>query len=161
MIPPLALIVSATFRFVAFMVPEFISPRTFSTRPVGMVKPPFAVIKPDILVAPATSRATVGDALPIPMRDLAPPTKYMLLLAFAWVPNWAIGAVVSVLATIILEFIVVRPCMLTSPTTSSLDFGAVLPIPIFPDGNIQKSTRLEVLLSILNMPLLLMRFQLL
>ena len=128
---------------------------------MGMVKPPFAVINPEIFAAPDTSSATVGDALPIPRRDLAPPTKYMLLAALVFVPNWAIGVVDSVLLSIILELIVVRPSILTSPTTSSLDLGVMLPIPTFPDCNTQKSMRLEVLLKILNIPSLLIRFQLL
>jgi hypothetical protein len=85
----------------------------------------------------------------------------MLLAALMFVPNWAIGADDSVLLSIILEVIIVCPSMLTSPTTSSLDFGAVLPIPVLPDCNIEKSMRLEVLLSILKEPSLFIRFQLL
>jgi len=65
------------------------------------------------------------------------------------------------LLRMIFDVMVVRPSIDTSPTTSSFDFGDVLPIPIFPLCNIQKSMRFEVLLSILKMPLLLMRFQLL
>lgn len=79
----------------------------------------------------------------------------------AFVPNCATGAVDSVFIRMIFEVMVVRPSIDTSPTTSSFDCGDVLPIPIFPLCNIQKSMRFEVLLSILKMPLLLIRFQLL
>jgi hypothetical protein len=166
MIPPFAVIVSVIFRNLVLTVVVSIEgvdnpSTTFSTLPAGIVKPPFAVINPEIFAAPNTSSATVGEELPIPMRDLAPPSKYMLLAALAFVPNWAIGVVNCVLLSIILDVIVVRPTILTSPMTSNLDFGAALPIPVLPDCNIQKSTRLEVLLNILNMPSLLIRFQLL
>jgi hypothetical protein len=166
MIPPFAVIVSVIFRNLVLTVVVSIEivvkpSTTFSVFPVGMVKPPFAVINPEILAEPTTSSATVGDALPIPRRDLAPPIKYMLLVALALVPYWAIGAVNSVLTSIKFEVIVVCPSMLTSPMTSSLDLGAELPIPVLPDCNIQKSMRLEVLLSILKVPSLFIRFQLL
>jgi len=78
-----------------------------------------------------------------------------------FVPNCAIGAVDIVFATTRFEVSVVRPSIATLPTISSFDTGDVLPIPIFPLCKIQKSMRFEVLLSILKMPLLLMRFQLL
>jgi hypothetical protein len=57
---------------------------------------------PDILVSPATSKATVGDELPIPTLAFPPPDIYMLLAELAFVPYWAIGVVaVVVLAMIV------------------------------------------------------------
>ena len=46
-----------------------------------------------IFALPTTSRETVGDELPIPIRASPPPTKYRLLEAFVFVPNCAIGVV--------------------------------------------------------------------
>jgi hypothetical protein len=77
------------------------------------------------------------------------------------VPNCAIGAVDMVLSRMRFEVSVVLPRIAMSPAMSSFDFGDVLPIPMFPLCNIQKSMRFEVLLSILKMPLLLIKFQLL
>jgi hypothetical protein len=48
---------------------------------------------PVIFAPPTTSRETVGDELPIPIRASPPPTKYRLLEAFVFVPNCAMGVV--------------------------------------------------------------------
>jgi hypothetical protein len=55
-----------------------------------------ADIVPDMLAAPRTSRATVGDELPMPILALPPPVKYRLFAALAFVPYWTIGAVAVV-----------------------------------------------------------------
>ena len=47
----------------------------------------FVNIAPDIVASPTISRETAGVELPIPMRALPPPTKYILLVAFKFVPN--------------------------------------------------------------------------
>jgi hypothetical protein len=56
----------------------------------------FADTVPDMLAAPRTSRATVGDELPMPILALPPPIKYRLFAALALVPYWTIGAVAVV-----------------------------------------------------------------
>ena len=61
-----------------------------------------AVIVADMLAFPRTSRATVGDELPMPILALPPPTKYKLFAALAFVPYWTIGAVAVVVRTLIL-----------------------------------------------------------
>lgn len=61
-----------------------------------------AVIVADMLAFPRTSRATVGDELPIPILALPPPTKYKLFAALAFVPYWTIGTVAVVVKTLIL-----------------------------------------------------------
>jgi hypothetical protein len=68
---------------------------------VVVVIPAAANNAPDILVSPATSKATVGELLPIPTRALPPPAIYMLLAALAFVPYWAIGVVVVAFPAII------------------------------------------------------------
>ena len=47
----------------------------------------FVNIAPDIVASPTISRETVGIELPIPILALPPPTKYILLVAFKFVPN--------------------------------------------------------------------------
>ena len=61
-----------------------------------------AEIVADMLAFPRTSRATVGDELPMPILALPPPTKYKLFAALAFVPYWTIGAVAVVVRTLIL-----------------------------------------------------------
>ena len=61
-----------------------------------------AEIVADMLAFPRTSRATVGDELPMPILALPPPTKYKLFVALAFVPYWTIGAVAVVVRTLIL-----------------------------------------------------------
>ena len=78
-IPPLALIDSdadsaTVFMVVVFIVADSNPPSTFRVCPVGIVKPPFAVISPEIFAVPTTSSEADGDELPIPIRPLEPPT---------------------------------------------------------------------------------------
>jgi hypothetical protein len=77
--PPFALIDSDAFSdavcmVVAFIVADSNPPITFRVCPVGIVKPPLAVISPEIFAEPTTSREAEGDELPIPIRPLEPPT---------------------------------------------------------------------------------------
>lgn len=77
--PPFALIDSDAFNTAVFMVVAFITvdsnpPSTFRACPTGIVKPPLAVIRPEIFAVPTTSSEADGDELPIPMRPLEPPT---------------------------------------------------------------------------------------
>ena len=79
MIPPLALIAFATFKVSVVITVDWIFPKTLSVCPSGTVKPPFAVITPDILAVPRISREALGAELPIPILALVPPNIYILL----------------------------------------------------------------------------------
>jgi hypothetical protein len=88
----------------------------------------FALIAPDMLALPTTSRDVVGVALPIPILARPPPTKYMLLLADILLPNWTTGVVsVAVLAIIVPD---VSMFVATIPPFAVICFvaGTVMPL---------------------------------
>ena len=87
--------------------------------------PFLTVIKPEILASPTISSETLGSLVPIPRRVLVSSLYiYILFAILFFVPNCTC------------ELIFVPPSILTSPTISNLDFGFVLPIPTFPEGDI-------------------------
>jgi hypothetical protein len=79
-IPPIALVIPSVVNTpLVFNVPVLTdivdNPSTIlSVCPVGTIKPPFAVINPEIFALPTTSSGTEGIEVPIPMRALEPPT---------------------------------------------------------------------------------------
>ena len=100
MIPPAVIVVVVERLFADIVVA---TERLFADIP-ATTPIVFALIAPDILAFPRTSREAVGAELPMPILALPPPTKYILLLADTLLPNWTTGVVsVAVFASIVPE----------------------------------------------------------
>jgi hypothetical protein len=98
MIPPAVIVVVVERLFADIVVA---TERLFADIP-ATTPIVFALIAPDILAFPRTSREAVGAELPIPILALPPPTKYILLLADTLLPNWTTGVIsVAVFASIV------------------------------------------------------------
>ena len=102
-----------------------------------VVIPEAASNAPDILVSPATSRATVGELLPIPTLAFPPPDIYMLLAASTFVPYWAIGIVAVVVFAMIVPVEVIDDAVIPLLAVISPDAVILLLAVISPDAIIE------------------------